>query len=79
MIANTEKIILTKDDIKELTGYAFPKYQRKWLRDNGIIFLVGADGCPKVSCAEVENKLTDSKNTVTRKKAEPNFEALSNG
>lgn len=79
MIANTEKIILTKEDVKELTGYVFPKDQTKWLRNNGIIFLIGADGYPRASCAEVENKLTDSLHSVSKKKPEPNFEAISHG
>ena len=70
---------LTKDAVKELTGYRRKSEQKRWLRENGIVFLVGADGHPRVGCAEIENKLTDRKNTVKRKNLEPNFEALING
>ena len=69
-------IVMTKDEVKGLTGYRRKMEQIKWLRENGIVFLIGADGHPRVGNVEVENKLTDSNISVKKKAAQPNFEGL---
>lgn len=73
---NSEKILLTKQDINELTGFVRPSLQKRWLLDNNIIFLVAADGKPRVLLSELENKMIDLRSKKNRKLIEPNFEAL---
>ncbi len=62
-------LILTRDELIELTGYKQPKRQVAWLRQQGISLYVAANGRPKVLRSTLENV------TVNRR-TEPNFAAL---
>lgn len=44
----TGGILLKPEEVAELTGYTYPAYQLRWLRDNRWAFEVGGDGRPKV-------------------------------
>lgn len=50
------KLLLTPENVLELTGLRRPTSQMKWLRENGIVFLVGGDGNPKVIIESVLNR-----------------------
>lgn len=39
---------LTRAELHDLTGYRMPKQQIAWLRANGFVFRVAADGYPRV-------------------------------
>ena len=41
-------ICLTREELKELSGYRMPSKIRGWLQDNGIKHFIGADGWPRV-------------------------------
>lgn len=41
-------MVLTKQELRELTGRARHREQREWLQLQRIPFLIGADGVPKV-------------------------------
>ncbi|WP_336286603.1 DUF4224 domain-containing protein [Cronobacter dublinensis] len=43
-----EKIFLTNEELRDLTGYAYAKYQRQWLTNEGIPFNANRMGHPKV-------------------------------
>ncbi len=62
-------LVLTRDELVELTGYKQPKRQVAWLRQQGISLYVAANGRPKVLRSTLENA------TVNRR-TEPNFAAL---
>lgn len=42
-------LLLTPEEVAELTGYVQPKRQITWLSANGWKFLIGGDGLPKVA------------------------------
>lgn len=49
-------IILTRDELKDITGYVKPALQCRWLAQHGYYFDVRADGHPTVSRAHYESK-----------------------
>ncbi len=63
--------ILTDHDLRQLTGYKRRADQRRWLTEQGIPFLVGAAGYPKVSCREIQRRLSSHR----PRRVEPNFDA----
>ncbi len=50
-------MFLSQHDIEELTGYKVYKCQIKWLRQNGLKFLVSADGKPRVLMSQLEARI----------------------
>lgn len=44
-------MLLTADDLAELTGYRSPQGQRRWLDDRGWRYEVARDGSPRVARA----------------------------
>ena len=47
-------VFLSNTEIRMLTGYSKPAFQRRWLAQNGYSFDVRADGKPVVSQAHYE-------------------------
>jgi hypothetical protein len=43
-----DRMLLTPQELAELTGYQKPSAQMRWLEAQRITFLVGGDGRPKV-------------------------------
>lgn len=43
-----QQTFLTREEIEILTGLKRPSFQCKWLRQNGIVFMLGNDQKPKV-------------------------------
>ncbi|MHC8348725.1 DUF4224 domain-containing protein [Pseudomonas sp. RT4P38] len=41
-------MLLTTDEVADLSGYERPANQSRWLRENSIPFILGGDGHPKV-------------------------------
>lgn len=62
-------LLLTRDEVRELTGYQRPSKQIAKLKEYGIRHIVAADGHPRVLRAELEGK-------ETQPRREPNFQAL---
>ncbi len=50
-------MFLTKDQVREFTGYQNRPQQIAWLRANGYPFEIGGDGRPRVLTATVLAKL----------------------
>ena len=50
-------MLLTAEQVADLTGYVKPTAQVGWLRQRGWRFEVGGDGRPKVLRAYVERQL----------------------
>jgi len=70
-------MFLTRNEIKELTGYSYQSAQIRWLREEGFMFRIAADGHPRVLEAEVIFHMSHSADLVKKaRKQKPNFEAL---
>ena len=54
-------MFLTAKELRELTGYLKPAYQRRWLAANGLSFDVRRDGRPVVSRSYYESRHTPKK------------------
>ena len=50
-------LLLTAEELVELTGYLRPSHQRSWLTRNGIPHLVNAAGHPVVARTAAEARL----------------------
>lgn len=64
-------LLLTADELAELTGYVRPFDQRKWLTENDIVHRVRADGRPVVSRAHVEQRLGVAADSAATGNEEP--------
>ncbi len=67
-------MFLTQEELHELTGYQIPKCQMRVLRENGIKFIIGRDGKPKVLTSAVEENYGLKSNK--EKKTVPNYKAF---
>ncbi|MCO5096450.1 MAG: DUF4224 domain-containing protein [Rhodocyclaceae bacterium] len=68
-------LFLTPDELAELTGYARPFDQRRWLEVEGWVFAQNAARRPIVSRAYAETRLGGATVTDARP-VKPNFDAL---
>lgn len=68
-------MFLSEEDIKDLTGYKQNSSQIKWLRENGIRFLIGGDDKPRILASQIES-LIGASFKQSKRRAEPNEEAL---
>jgi len=41
-------LFLSKDELRELTGYQIPSAQKRWLTRKKLPYMTGADGMPRV-------------------------------
>lgn len=67
-------MILTRDELRALTGRKAKKLMPKELVALGIHFEIGTDGWPRVLRTHVEQVL--SGRTTVRRKTRPNFEGI---
>lgn len=67
--------LLTHSEIIELTGYRMPSKQVKWLRLQGFIFRVAADGYPRIDRSHYLKLMGGYSNNI-QQKTEPNFNSL---
>lgn len=68
--------VLTRDELYTLTKYKRKAEQKKWLKDNGILFLEAADGSPNVSLELINCMLGSSIGSSIKKKPILDFKAL---
>jgi hypothetical protein len=69
-------LFLTTAELHELTGYKKPGKQLAWLRGQGFICRVAADGYPRVDRSHY-HKLMGGNESVTRHpKTHPDFSSL---
>lgn len=68
-------ICLTRDELFQISGYRRPSSIGKWLRESGFIFLVAADGWPRVDKAHYSARMGTA-TSATLKASKPNFAAL---
>lgn len=68
---------LTHPEIIELTGFKKPSKQISWLRQQGFVFRVAADGYPRIDRSHYL-KLMGGYNNNIQPKTEPNFNSLKN-
>lgn len=57
MVDHLESMFISSQDVAELTASARSAIQARWLRANGIPFILGGDGSPKVSRQMLLSKL----------------------
>ena len=68
------RMILSKSDLKALTGYVRVSAQIRWLRKHGWRFVVNGLGDPIVAEAEFNRHLVGGKAAAARQ--EPNLEGI---
>jgi hypothetical protein len=71
-------LILSCEELGELTSYKRPSAQIKWLESQNYPFDVGGDGYPKVLASYVQRRLGGEQliNKVTKNSPRPNFKSL---
>jgi len=70
------RLLLSKHEVKDLTGWNEVKRQMEWLNAHGYSFDVGGDGFPKVLRQHVINKLIGMSSGAFSKRVEPNWAGL---
>jgi hypothetical protein len=71
------KMFLTREEIKQLTGYKIPSAQIRWLQQEEFKFKVAADGYPRVLKSEVEFQMGHESAILRKnKKNNPDIEGL---
>jgi hypothetical protein len=64
-------MFLDPEELRKLTGYTSPAWQRRWLDRQGFIYTTAADGKVSISKAYVESRMSGF-----TPKAQLNFDAL---
>jgi hypothetical protein len=67
-------MLLTRDQLKDLTGRSQPTAQIRWLRERGWAFQIRADGRPVVSLDEFKGQMCSG--SKPQKRVGPNLAAL---
>lgn len=67
-------MLLTRQQLEQFSGYKARRCQIDWLRQNGIRYLLGGDGWPRVLLSHVETLLGASHAELPRTR--PNIKAL---
>jgi hypothetical protein len=68
--------LLSTEFLQQLTGRKSPKLMIDWLRNEGFVFRVGADGYPKVE-EEHYLEVMNGGRRLLRNRTPPNFQAMS--
>ena len=69
-------IILSRDELIELTGYLQPIKQNEWLQLQGFTFRIAADGRPRVDRSHYLKLMGGSITESMRTKTKPDFSSL---
>jgi hypothetical protein len=69
-------MLLSIEELKELSGRKNKSKIKEWLRTKGVTFLEGADGYPKVSKEYVEQMLSGNIEVKSHNKKRGNEKAL---
>lgn len=69
-------MFLNSDELEQLTGYKYAKYQIRWLQENFIAFKLNGMGAPVVLRSALESAIVGNVGGTT---AKPNFGALRHG
>lgn len=69
-------MLLTRQELEDLTGYVRSCYQIKWLRENGYTFRLAADGTPRVEHEHHMLMMGCVQAEVKARKRAPNFSAM---
>lgn len=68
-------MLLTADDLRDLTGFTRPSKQIEWLQREGFTFRVAADGHPRVDRAHYL-KLMGATDIEAHRRTTPDFSSL---
>lgn len=69
-------MLLTHQQLQELSGYKTRRCQIKWLALNGVRYLVGADGHPRVLIDHIASLLGAKTHEAPSIRTRPNLDAL---
>ena len=70
-------MVLTRNELFEISGYKRASYQIGWLTKNSYPFEVAADGYPRVLTSYVNNRLGGLVTSTPKvKRNKPNFSVL---
>ena len=68
-------MFLSREELRQLTGYKRPAEQRRWLSENGYAFEVRGDGRPALLWEQVRARQSVS---MRHRATGPNLDALDN-
>lgn len=71
-----EPLLLTEEELVELTGYKVPKYQAKWLKDRGWRFELNRLGQPRVDREYYRQQMGVQGAKPEPPEAQPNWAAM---
>jgi hypothetical protein len=71
----TNTLTLSEDEVREITGYTRPAYQRRWLTERGFMFEVRRNGSPAILRTHLERRM-GGKASLHDGASEPNWAAL---
>jgi hypothetical protein len=66
-------VLLTPEELRQLTGFARRSRQIEWLRSRAWTFEISGTGHPKVDRAEYERHMIGGTKPLARKKPEPDL------
>ena len=69
-------LFLTPAELHDLTGYIKPGKQLAWLRGEGFIFRVAADGYPRVDRSHYLKVMGGAVGVSQHQKSHPDFSSL---
>jgi len=69
-------LFLTAAELFDLTGYKKPSKQLSWLRGQGFIFRVAADGYPRVDRTHYLKLMGGAVEAARHSKSQPDFSSL---
>jgi hypothetical protein len=68
-------MLLTPDDLRDLTGFIRPSKQIEWLQREGFMYRVAADGHPRVD-REHYLKMMGVADMASKRRTAPDFSTL---
>lgn len=71
-------MIVSKDDIKKLTGFVRMAAQVRWLQQHGWKFAVNRLGEPVIAVEEFNRQLVGGRQPKQVQKQEPDFSSINN-
>jgi len=75
-MGNRSNVLLTGDELINLSGYRRPARQAQWLTENGIYYKRRGDGSLVILRKHLEEQMGCGSQTLDRPTPEPDFSSL---
>ncbi len=70
------RMLLTKDEVEEVTGFNLRQKQKRWCLDNGVTYVCRGDGSLAISREHIQYVLGVTHNLNRKNLIEPDFSSL---